>query len=221
LYYSAFSFSFVWGGQKCLGELLMFARHRRLPARIVSVTFALAFVIAALYGKCLERERFRPHGRFNEPQIIERANLIGSALIDRFGTLQVHPHRTDRRYQDGKLHPFWFLDYTSEEGVSVLRLGFDGVTGDLYFATVCPVQNFPHLSRLAKPGALDSEAALRTSRDWVYALGLAPQAEMWKATHRPRAVGRVWHITWSSEKQTFHFSLDRQTGRLVMAQIQV
>lgn len=196
------------------------ARHR-LPVRLASVTFLLVFLVAAIYGKCLEAQRLRPHGRFNEPQILERGNSIGSAILSHVGHLQVHANRTAHQNQDGSVHPAWFLDYISDDGESVLRLGFDGETGDLHFATVCQTQKFQDYSRFARPGALSPEAAMRVSRDWVHTLGLAPKIGPWEVMHNPHAKGRIWQIVWRSPRHTLHFSLDRFTGRLVMAQLQV
>ncbi|GEM_PF-6511008 len=194
----------------------------RLPTRLVGLGLLCAFCAVTVYGKVRDAERVRPHGRFNELQIMERADAVYSTLMNPAEGLQTTTRRLEREFRDGSLHPFWYIDYSDAAGNSVLRLGFDGETGHLHFAGLHAEKNSVSLAHFARPGHLTSAAkVLKLSRDWVYAMNLAPKMGPWNVISLPKQIGTTWYVRWQCRDHTLHFSFDQKTGHLIMAQVRV
>jgi hypothetical protein len=194
----------------------------RLPGRLVGLGLLCAFCAVGILGKVRVAERSRPYGRFNELQIIQHADAVRSTLMTSAEGIQTTVKRLLRENRDGSQHPFWYIDYSNTAGNSVLRLGFDGETGDVHFAGLCPDAKTASLSQFARPGHLTSEkTVLKLSRDWVYALNLAPKMGPWNVIEQPSQRGNVWRVVWQCHDRTLNFSFDKKSGRLILAQMRL
>jgi hypothetical protein len=194
----------------------------RLPARLVGLSLLCVFCSVSIYGRLLEAQRNRPFGLFNERQITEQADAVRSALMTSTEEVATTVKRLGREFRDGSVHPFWYVDYSNRNGDSVLRLGFDAETGNLHFAELCPGTKTASLSQFARPGRLASaDKVLKLSRDWVYALKLAPKMGPWNVTCPPKQKKAIWRVVWQCRDHTLNFSFDKKTGRLLLAQVRV